>query len=105
MREIGSLIAVAWVAMVAGWQNPPDFSGQWVAEPEVVARPAAPGTPAPPGPPPRGSMGSGWGSPITIRQDAKQLVVEHPMFSRYDLQPPLRHLYALDGSETQYSIM
>ena len=50
-------------------------------------------------------MGSGWGSPITITQDAAQLIVEHQMFSRYDLQPPLRHIYALDGSETQYPIM
>ena len=50
-------------------------------------------------------MGSGWGSPITITQDATRLIVEHQMFSRYDLQPPLRHIYALDGSETQYPIM
>jgi hypothetical protein len=50
-------------------------------------------------------MGSGWGSPITITQTATDLVVEHQMFTRYDLQPPLRHVYKLDGSETQYSIL
>jgi hypothetical protein len=106
MKSLIALIAVASIAMGAAWQSPPDFSGQWVAEPEVVPPPAAPGAPAtPPGPPPRGSMGSGWGSPITISQNAKQLVVEHQMFSRYDLQPPLRHIYALDGTESQYSIM
>jgi hypothetical protein len=109
MRTLSSLIALSAVAchaMAAAWQSPPDFSGQWVAEPELAASSPAPGAPgAPAGPPPRGNMGSGWGTPITIKQDAKQLVVEHPMFSRYDLQPPLRHVYALDGSETQYPIM
>jgi hypothetical protein len=106
MKPLIALIAVASVAMVAGWQSRPDFSGRWVAEAEVVPSPAAPGTPGtPPAPPPRGSMGSGWGSPITISQDAKQLVVEHQIFSRYDLQPPLRYVYALDGTESQYSIM
>ena len=50
-------------------------------------------------------MGSGWGSPITITQSATELIVEHQMFTRYDLQPPLRHVYKLDGSESQYSIL
>jgi hypothetical protein len=80
----------------------PDFSGTWVADPEPV--PAA-GQATPAAAPVRGSMGSGWGSPITITQTAAQMVVEHPGFSRYDLQPPLRHVYALDGSETSYPIM
>ena len=35
-------------------------------------------------------MGSGWGSPLTITQDAKQLVVEQTLFSRCDMQPQLR---------------
>ena len=50
-------------------------------------------------------MGSGWGSPLTIAQDATQLVVEQALFSRYDLQPPLRFVYALDGSETRNAVM
>jgi len=50
-------------------------------------------------------MGSGWGSPLTITQDARQLVVEQTLFSRYDIQPPLRFVYALDGSETRNSVM
>ena len=50
-------------------------------------------------------MGSGWGSPLTITQDAMQLVVEQALFSRYDLQPPLRFVYALDGSETRNAVM
>ena len=41
-------------------------------------RSAAPGPAAPPA---RGDMGSGWGSTITITQDAKQLVVESVIYS------------------------
>jgi hypothetical protein len=106
MRSLLALIAVASVTMGAEGQGQPNFSGEWIAEPEVAPTAVAPATPgSPPAQPPRGNMGSGWGSPITIKQDAKQLVVEHPMFSRYDLQPPLRYVYALDGSESQYPIM
>ena len=52
-----------------------------------------------------GDMGSGWGSPVTITQDERQLVVEQPLFSRYDLQPPVRTVYALDGSESRNAVM
>jgi hypothetical protein len=50
-------------------------------------------------------MGSGWGSPLTIKQDANQLVVEYAFFGTYDLQPPLRFAYALDGTESRNTIM
>ena len=79
-----------------------DFSGQWIAEP--LAAPAAP-TPGKPGPPPRGDMGGGWGSPLTITQDASKLTVEHRYFSNYDIQPQLRYVYALDGSESRNTNM
>ena len=52
-----------------------------------------------------GDMGSGWGSTITIAQDAKQLRVEYAVFSRYDLQPPLTFTYPLDGSEGKNAVM
>jgi hypothetical protein len=52
-----------------------------------------------------GSMGTGWGSPITIRQDAIALVVEYVHFSAYDLQPPIRLTYALDGSDSRNTVM
>ena len=68
-----------------------DFSGQWTAE--------APAANAP------GDMGSGWGSPIAITHNERQLVVEQPLFSRYDLQPPVRTVYALDGSESRNAVM
>ena len=50
-------------------------------------------------------MGSGWGSPLTIRQSADSLIVEFPHFSTYDLQPPLRYAYSLNGSESRNTIM
>ena len=84
----------------AAIQAPPDFSGQWTLE--SATAPAAPGAPVAP---PKGDMGSGWGSPLTITQDAKQLVVEQALFSRYDLQPSPRFVYALDGSETRNAFM
>ena len=100
----------AWLAaMAAVWlsvlsvasQTTPDFSGRWTLDPEPQPPPAA-GAPSRVVP---GDMGTGWGPTITITQDLKQLVVEYVLFSRYDLQPPLRFVYALDGSEAQHSVM
>ena len=50
-------------------------------------------------------MGSGWGSTITITQEAAKLTVEYAFFSRGDMQPPLRFVYALDGTETKNTVM
>jgi hypothetical protein len=50
-------------------------------------------------------MGSGWGSTITIAQDANRLTVEYAFFGRGDMQPPLKFVYALDGSETKNTVM
>jgi len=81
-------------------QPPADFSGRWTLEaPAITSTPAVPGTPAVASAP--GDMGSGWGSTITIRQDATRLSVEYSVFTRYDLQPPLTFTYALDGSEAR----
>jgi hypothetical protein len=101
-----TVIIAAYLAVGGASQERPDFSGQWAADPDAVPTQGGAGAPgAKPAPSPRGSMGSGWGSPITITQTATDLVVEHQMFSRYDLQPPLRHVYKLDGSETRYPIL
>jgi hypothetical protein len=82
-------------------QTLPDFSGRWTSD----ADPAR-GTPPPAGgqPAARGDMGSGWGPTITIAQQA-QLVVEYAFFGRGDMQPPLKFVYALDGSETRNTVM
>lgn len=67
-------------------QPPPDFSGRWAADPVP-------------------DMGSGWGPAITVTQDASRLTVEYVFFGRGDLQPPLRFVYALDGSETKNTVL
>src|SRR6185503_5753140 len=90
-----TLVIAALVAIVSSGlgaaQSKPDFSGRWTTEA------AGPGR--------SGDMGSGWGSPITIAQDATRLTVEYAFFARGDMQPPLRFVYALDGSETKNSVM
>ena len=50
-------------------------------------------------------MGSGWGSTITITQDATRLTVEYVFFGRGDMQPPIRLIYPLDGGETKNTVM
>ena len=100
------LAVYAFAAMVLGMAGhaqtqPPDFSGQWIAESAAAPAP----TPGKPGPPPRGDMGGGWGSPLTITQDQTRLLVEQRLFSNYDLQPPLRFVYMLDGSESRNTTM
>ena len=50
-------------------------------------------------------MGSGWGSTITVAHDATRLTIEYAFFSRGDMQPPMRFVYPLDGSETKNTVM
>jgi hypothetical protein len=96
------LAAVVWMPIAAASQAHPDFSGRWTVEADAPPAAATPGTTAPPA---RGDMGSGWGSPLTITQDASQLTVEYTIYTRYDLQPPLKFVYALDGSESKSTVM
>ncbi|MBV6522517.1 MAG: hypothetical protein MNPFHGCM_02665 [Gemmatimonadaceae bacterium] len=86
------------------WAQHPDFSGQWVA---IVDSAAGSRTVASTGDAVfrSGDMGSGWGAPLTIRQAADSLIVEYPQFSTYDLQPPLRFAFSLDGGETRAAAM
>jgi hypothetical protein len=86
------LLVALLAASLAVVAPPADFSGRWAADPPAVANG-------------RGDMGSGWGSPITITQDAQRLTIEYAFFGRGDLQPPLKFVYALDGSETKNSLM
>jgi hypothetical protein len=95
---------VAALALVQASQAPVDFSGKWTLDaPSPASTPAVPGTPAAAAAP--GDMGSGWGSIITIAQDARQLTLEYPIFSRYDLQPPRKVTFPLDGSEGKNTVM
>jgi hypothetical protein len=101
---VTALILAAALSAARAAQPPVDFSGQWTLEPPAIATtPAVPGTPAAAAAP--GDMGSGWGTPMTIAQDAAALTVEYTVFSRYDLQPPLRFRYLLDGSEGRTTVL
>lgn len=86
----------------ASAQTRPDFSGSWARadsteQPSIAATGDAPFV--------SGDMGSGWGSPLTIRQGSNSFAVEYAHFSSYDMQPPLHLVYALDGSDSLNSIM
>ena len=117
LARCGSVIVIILLAVTVGAQTRPDFSGQWTIEPEPVQ--AATGRSSQPtqaqGGADRsngsrvggrgGDMGSGWGSNIAITQGPDRLTVEYAFFSRGDMQPPLKFVYALDGSETKNSVM
>jgi hypothetical protein len=105
-RRVSStaLALAALLSVTATAQPPADFSGRWTLDaPAIAATAAVPGTPAAAAAP--GDMGSGWGSTITIAQDATRLRVEYTAFSRYDLQPPLTFTYPLDGSVTRNTVL
>ena len=101
MKLVLRIMTVALFAVTVMAQAKPDFSGRWTIEPEATT--TAPGS----GPtaPRAGDMGSGWGTNPTITQTAERLTVEYVFFARGDMQPPLRFVYALDGTETKNSVM
>jgi hypothetical protein len=95
---IRSLALVVCVSTIAAAQTRPTFTGEWV---RVDSAPARPTTAATGDAAFRiGDMGSGWGSPLTIRQVGDSLIVEYVHFSTYDLQPKLRYTYTLNGTES-----
>jgi hypothetical protein len=102
-----SVIAIGGsMSASAAIQSPTDFSGRWTIE--SPSTPLSTGAPA--GRPDQGrlavgDMGSGWGSPLMLTQDATRLIVDQNLFSRYDAQPQPRFVYALDGSETRNDVM
>jgi hypothetical protein len=98
-----TLAALSTVSSAGFPQSRPDFSGEWVAtdsapESRSVASVGDAGFRV-------GTPGNGWRSPLTIRQQPNQLVVEYAFFSTYDLQPRLKFTFALDGSESRNAIM
>lgn len=103
MKRVANILSVTTAVLIAvsvTAQTRPDFSGRWTSGPEPTA--TAPGAGGQRG---AGDMGSGWGSNITITQTADRLTVEYAFFARGDMQPPLKFIYALDGSETKNSVM
>lgn len=97
MLSIGMVVLVALSVMA---QNKPDFSGRWTSEPESKAPTTSGG-----GQDRASDMGSGWGANLTLAQAAGRLTVEYMFFARGDMQPPLKFVYALDGTETKNSVM
>jgi hypothetical protein len=93
-----SMVAILLIAADVTAQTKPDLSGRWTNE-------AATNEGAGRGDERLGSPGSGWGSTIAIAQDASRLTVEYAFFGRGDMQPPLKFVYALDGTETKNSVM
>lgn len=102
--RLGRLAFIAMTVFLSAIDAAPwavaDFSGRWTIEPAPspgAGRGGAPGS--------RGDMGSAWGQVLTITQDANRLTVEYAFFTRGDMQPPLKFIYGLDGSETRNSVM
>jgi len=97
-----TLVALSGLASAQAQQRP-SFAGEWVLadtagqRQSVSSRGDASFR--------TGSMGSGWGSPLTIIEEPTRLIVEYPYFSAYDLQPPIRLIYLLDGQEFRNSVM
>jgi len=102
-RTVAIIASFLAYPCVARTQARPDFSGEWTrvdsaAEQRSVATVGDGAFRA-------GDMGSGWGSPLTLRQEANRFVVEYTYFSTYDLQPKVTFAYAVDGSESRNTIM
>jgi hypothetical protein len=100
-KRILTVAAFLALPCVVEAQVRPDFSGDWTrvdsAEQRSVAAVGDAAFRV-------GNMGSGWGSPLSLRQEGNRLVVEYTQFSTYDLQPRLRFVYALDGSESRNAV-
>lgn len=118
-KLLAAAVVLVGIGISLSAQTKPDFAGRWTTDPDpalaAAAGAAAGATGARGGAgPPRaggpgrgrgGDMGSGWGSTITIAQDAGKLTVEYAFFTRGDMQPPLKFTYALDGSESRNTVM
>ncbi|MGH7470769.1 MAG: hypothetical protein ACRENP_22705 [Longimicrobiales bacterium] len=110
-----SVLALGLFATHVAAQEKPNFSGRWTIQAEPTAARSGEGRANAAGGgagargggrgPSAGDMGSGWGSTITITQDGSRLVVEYAFFGRGDMQPALKFVYALDGSETKNTVM
>ena len=76
-------------------QQTTTLSGRWALVPETAAAGPGSGSRIPT------TAGSGWGQELTIAQTARTVTIERAQFSAYDMQPPMRFEYALDGSESR----
>ena len=88
-----ALFVLALVASTAGAQTP-NLGGRWTlvvdSPKEGAARGRIPST-----------AGAGWGREITITHEAARVTIERHQFVANDMQPPLRYVYALGGTESR----
>ena len=119
--NVALLLVATVLAADASAQEKPNFAGRWTTAPDSAAGRGGDGRAGDGrggegrggggragggrGAGRSGSMGSGWGTTITITQDAARLTVEYAFFTRGDMQAPLKFTYALDGSETKNQVM
>ena len=103
-QTISAFTLAALVAAVTALstQTVPSFAGKWSLVSDANAPGASGGALPAKG---LGNMGSGWGSDITISQDAATLTIEYDRFPERDLQPPVRLAYRLDGSESRNTLL
>ncbi|HSC26424.1 MAG TPA: hypothetical protein VLD67_04065 [Vicinamibacterales bacterium] len=96
-RSIPLMLAAAVAAALppAGAQAPTSLAGRWTLIQDPPAAGASSSSRVPE------TAGSGWGADITITHDDVWLTIQRAEFSRYDMQPPLRFVYALDGSASR----
>lgn len=97
-----SLLA-ALIAPTAGEAQRPDFTGQWVVSNPDAEKPSVASVGD--GAFKVGNMGGGWGSPLTISQQAQRLTIAYPFFATYDLQPLVSFTFSTDGSESRNTLM
>lgn len=106
MEWLSSAAAIGLFAAGLAAQTRPNFPGQWTREPAPTATAQAGAGQVETARGVRlGNMGSGWGPRMTITQDASRLKVECAYFAPKDMQPPLIFVYALNGTETENSVM
>lgn len=91
------------LAASAYGQTSPDFSGRWTIVPPVSAAGTTMGS-APPTLSAQGTMGSGWGSEITLTRDGQSLTVAYTYFHPRDVHPPFVFKYPLDGSPSKHTV-
>jgi hypothetical protein len=108
MRRGAFALSTAVVVLFAGGaasQAAADLSGRWTAAPDQGGGAGRGGPRGGRGAADLSNSGSGWGTEFTLTQDAERLVVQTAHFTARDMQPPLRLVYRLDGSESKNAVM
>ena len=101
MRPVEMVMRVSAILLIASGAasaQQASFAGRWVVAPDPAPTSERGGRPAP------ANQGTGWGSDLTITQDASTLTIEYARFGRGDMQPLTKLAYRLDGSESRNTV-